>query len=57
MSLEGKREERFGKKKKKEQVEEINDIESGKAFEGSFFFIIQNPHHLGILKNCNGEGF
>jgi hypothetical protein len=29
----------------------------GKGFGGSFFFIIQNPPHLGELKNCIGGLF
>jgi len=37
-------------------VEETYDIE-GKALGVSFFFIIQNPPHLGELKICIGGGF
>jgi len=29
----------------------------GRALGGLFFFIVQNPSHLGELKNCIGGGF
>jgi len=44
------------RKKRKEQVEEIDDIERGMLW-GFIFLHNQNPSHLGELKNCNGGGF
>jgi len=44
--------------KNKEVEKEIEDIEvKGEVFEGLFFFIIQNPHHLKELKIVLEEDF
>jgi len=53
--LEGKGGEGFGKKGRSTWKKYM--VLREKGFGCSFFFIIQNPAHLGELKNCIRGGF
>jgi hypothetical protein len=50
--LEGNGREGFGKKGRNKRKKYNTLFDRGELWGGSFFFIIQNPHHLGELKNC-----
>jgi len=54
-SLEGREGEGFGKKEGASGRNKRHWRE--RALGVNFLFIIQNPPHLGELKNCIGEGF